>query len=151
MEYIRNQNEDYDKQTLELMENEDIKNLINNLQKVEKEFENILQKYSKGFSESDKKQQDILHYIEFKSLSSVGAYKLSKELQNVRKERRKIEDIVTLLNDISNSFKFNGKNKISDIIKKREQTMKKRKYIPRCYEVSTLDNISTIRRHAIEN
>lgn len=143
---MENQNENYDKQILELMENDDVKNLINDLENVEREFKSVLKKYSEAFSKSDKKQQDILHYIEFRSLSSVGAYKLSKELQKVRKERRKCEDVIALLNDIGNGFAFFGKKNISNIINTKKQCMRKRKYIPRYYNVRTLDSIGIVRR-----
>lgn len=88
---------------------EDVSVLVSNLKNIEGEYKKILNKYSEDFSEQDKKQQDILHYLEFNNLNSVAAYRLMKELKEVRLKRRIAEDTVSLLNNIALQLKFNSK------------------------------------------
>lgn len=88
---------------------EDVSVLVSNLKNIEGEYKKILNKYSEDFSEQDKKQQDILHYLEFNNLNSVAAYRLMKELKEVRLKRRTAEDTVNLLNNIALQLKFNSK------------------------------------------
>ena len=93
----------------ELELKEDISNLISNIRNIEEEYTKVLDKYAEDVSVADKKQEDILHYLEFNNLNTVAAYRLVKELQEVREERRKAKDNIDLLNRISLRLKFNDK------------------------------------------
>lgn len=124
---------------------EDISLFISNLKDVEKEYKIILGKYSKEFSEQDRKQQDILHYLEFNNLNSVAAYRLMKELKEVRLERRKAEDTVQLLMNLASKLKLNNNEaNTSVIINSKKQQMKMRRYKMRVYTEKQLKNIANL-------
>ncbi len=120
---------------------DDMLKLMEHIDEIKKEFKDILNKYSKEFSETDKRQQDILHYIEFKKVSSVGAYRLLKELNKVRQQRRRAEDIIDLLNRIGRQHTFNNDINTSMILNSKNQSMEKRKYSARYYTEINLNNI----------
>lgn len=136
----------------ELNLNEEIELLISNLDKVKCDYVRILDKYSKKFSDADKKQQDILHYIEFKNMSSVAGFRLIKELKEVRKERRDAEDIVDLLNKLRQGFHLSAeiKGTAKMILDNKISNMKTRKYKERIYTENDLDNIANLPEY-IEN
>lgn len=124
---------------------EDVSVLVSNLKNIEGEYKKILNKYSEDFSEQDKKQQDILHYLEFNNLNSVAAYRLMKELKEVRLKRRTAEDTVNLLNNIALQLKFNSKSMDTDkILKDRKKQLDNRKYKMRCYTEKQLKNIANL-------
>jgi hypothetical protein len=124
---------------------EDVSVLVSNLKNIEGEYKKILNKYSEDFSEQDKKQQDILHYLEFNNLNSVAAYRLMKELKEVRLKRRTAEDTVNLLNNIALQLKFNSKSMDTDkILKDRKKQLDNRKYKMRCYTERQLKNIANL-------
>lgn len=124
----------------------DMTNLIEHLQEVEKEFNRVLKKYSDDFSNADKKQQDILHYIEFKNVSSVAAYRLVNELSKIRKERRMVEDNIDLLNRLGSEFTFNNKKRICDILNSKNNKLKQRVYKTRYYSPQSLETIANKRK-----
>ena len=124
---------------------EDVSVLVSNLKNIEGEYKKILNKYSEDFSEQDKKQQDILHYLEFNNLNSVAAYRLMKELKEVRLKRRIAEDTVNLLNNIALQLKFNSKSMDTDkILKDRKKQLDNRKYKMRIYTEKQLKNIANL-------
>lgn len=124
---------------------EDVSVLVSNLKNIEGEYKKILNKYSEDFSEQDKKQQDILHYLEFNNLNSVAAYRLMKELKEVRLKRRTAEDTVNLLNNIALQLKFNSKSMDTDkILKDRKKQLDNRKYKMRYYTEKQLKNIANL-------
>lgn len=126
----------------ELNLEKDISDLILDLTKVKEDFKKVLNKYSQYFSNADKKQQDILHFIEFKKLSTVGSYRLLKELSKVRQERRVAEDNVEFLNKIGREFNFLNTKSIKEILKSKNHSMKTRKYSTRYYNEQTLYGIT---------
>lgn len=124
---------------------EDVSLLISNLGNIEKEYNKVLDKYSEAFSEQDRKQQDILHYLEFNNLNSVATYRLMKELKEVRLERRKAEDIINLLNNLALRLKFNSKTtNANDIVEKRKKQLDNRKYQMRYYTEKQLKDIANL-------
>lgn len=100
---------------------EDVLDFLEHLKSVEKEYKNVLKKYSVDFGNNNKKEQDILHYIEFKELSAVGAYRLVKELSKVRKDRRKAEDTVQFLNRLGSDFTFNNDKTVDGILNSKNK------------------------------
>ena len=129
----------------ELELKEDISNLISNIRNVEEEYTKVLDKYAEDASVADKKQEDILHYLEFNNLNTVAAYRLVKELQEVREERRKAKDNIDLLNRISLRLKFNNKDtSINKILESKEQQMRDRSYKMRYYSEKEIKNIANL-------
>lgn len=126
----------------ELILEEDITNLISEIDRVGDLFKTVLDKYSKNFSNADKKQQDLLHYIEFNDFSSVAGYRIIKELKRVRKERRIAEDNVDLLNKIGSQFLFTNKKKAKNILQSKKESVKTRKYSTRYYSEKSLIEIA---------
>ena len=124
---------------------EDVSLLISNLGNIEKEYNKVWDKYSEVFSEQDRKQQDILHYLEFNNLNSVATYRLMKELKEVRLERRKAEDIINLLNNLALRLKFNSKTtNANDIVEKRKKQLDNRKYQMKYYTEKQLKDIANL-------
>lgn len=119
----------------------DVLDFLEHLKSLEKEYKNILKKYSVDFGNSNKKEQDILHYIEFKDLSVVGAYRLVRELSKVRKERRTAEDTVQFLNGIGSNFTFNNDKTIDGILNSKNKKMEIRTYHTKYYTENTLNDI----------
>ena len=72
---------------------EEVKEIISKL--------NAIDSYNSSLSQQlsviDKKQQDILHLIESQKISAFEAYRIIKELRQVRIERRKIKNDMELL------------------------------------------------------
>lgn len=129
----------------ELELKEDISNLISNIRNIEEEYTKVLDKYAEDASVADKKQEDILHYLEFNNLNTVAAYRLVKELQEVREERRKAKDNIDLLNRISLRLKFNDKDKsINKILESKEQQLRDRSYKMKYYSEKEIKNIANL-------
>lgn len=131
-------------QEVELKITEDINNLIEDLDNVKKLYKKILDEYSQKMSNVDSKQQDILHYVEFKNVNSVAGFRILKELQKVRRERRGIEDILELLNNIKQLFTLTNTITAKNILNNKIDAMKKRKYKERVYSESELDSIANL-------
>lgn len=107
---------------------EDVSVLVSNLKNIEGEYKKILNKY-----------------LEFNNLNSVAAYRLMKELKEVRLKRRTAEDTVNLLNNIALQLKFNSKSMDTDkILKDRKKQLDNRKYKMRCYTERQLKNIANL-------
>lgn len=131
-------------QEVELKITEDINNLIEDLDNVKKLYKKILDEYSQKMSNVDSKQQDILHYVEFKNVNSVAGFRILKELQKVRRERRGVEDILELLNNIKQLFSLTNTITAKNILNNKIDAMKKRKYKERVYSESELDSIANL-------
>lgn len=131
-------------QEVELKMTEDINNLIEDLDNVKKLYKKILDEYSQKMSNVDSKQQDILHYVEFKNVNSVAGFRILKELQKVRRERRGVEDILELLNNIKQLFTLTNTITAKNILNNKIDAMKKRKYKERVYSESELDSIANL-------
>ena len=131
-------------QEVELKITEDINNLIEDLDNVKKLYKKILDEYSQKRSNVDSKQQDILHYVEFKNVNSVAGFRILKELQKVRRERRGVEDILELLNNIKQLFSLTNTITAKNILNNKIDAMKKRKYKERVYSESELDSIANL-------
>lgn len=129
----------------ELELKEDISNLISNIRNIEEEYTKVLDKYAEDASVADKKQEDILHYLEFNNLNTVAAYRLVKELQEVRKERRKAKDNIDLLNKISLRLRFNNRDEnVYKILESKEQQVRSRSYKTRYYSEKEIENIANL-------
>lgn len=76
---------------------EEVKDAIDKLEKVEL----YLSSLGDRLSILDMKQQDLLHYIENNKLKTNECYRIIKELNNIRIQRRKIK------NDIEIGNKYN--------------------------------------------
>lgn len=138
----------------ELELKEDISNLISNIRNIEEEYIKVLDKYAEDASVADKKQEDILHYLEFNNLNTVAAYRLVKELQEVREERRKAKDSIDLLNRISLKLKFNNRDtNVNKILESKEQQVKSRSYTMRYYCEKEIKNIANlpVYKEALQN
>lgn len=131
-------------QEVELKITEDINNLIEDLDNVKKLYKKILDEYSQKMSNVDSKQQDILHYVEFKNVNSVAGFRILKELQKVRRERRGVEDILELLNNIKQLFTLTNTITAKNILNNKIDAMKKRRYKERVYSESELDSIANL-------
>ena len=74
-------------------------NIVEEIKEISDKLDEI-DNYNSGLGQQlssiDKKQQDILHYVETKKLSAFGCYRLFKELKNVRLIRRKIKNDMEL-------------------------------------------------------
>ena len=74
-------------------------NIVEEIKEISDKLDEI-DNYNSGLGQQlssiDKKQQDILHYVETKKLSAFGCYRLFKELKNVRLVRRKIKNDMEL-------------------------------------------------------
>ena len=129
----------------ELELKEDISNLISNIRNIEEEYTKVLDKYAEDASVADKKQEDILHYLEFNNLNTVAAYRLVKELQEVRKERRKAKDNIDLLHKISLRLRFNNRDEnVYKILESKEQQVRSRSYKTRYYSEKEIENIANL-------
>ena len=72
---------------------EEVKEVISKLNEIDSYNSSL----SQQLSVIDKKQQDILHLIESQKISAFEAYRIIKELRQVRIERRKIKNDMELL------------------------------------------------------
>ena len=82
---------------------DELKQIIIKLNQIDNYNDSLSQK----LSVVDEKQQDILHLIENNKIGAFGAYRLLKELREVRQERRIIK------NDIETLHSFNDqKNRL---------------------------------------
>lgn len=72
---------------------EEVKEVISKLNEIDSYNSSLPQQ----LSIIDKKQQDILHLIESQKISAFEAYRIIKELRQVRFERRKIKNDMELL------------------------------------------------------
>lgn len=72
---------------------EEVKEVISKLNEIDSYNSSLPQQ----LSIIDKKQQDILHLIESQKISAFEAYRIIKELRQVRIERRKIKNDMELL------------------------------------------------------
>ena len=72
---------------------EEVKEIISKLNAIDSYNSSLPQQ----LSIIDKKQQDILHLIESQKISAFEAYRIIKELRQVRFERRKIKNDMELL------------------------------------------------------
>ena len=74
-------------------------NIVEEIKEISDKLDEI-DNYNSGLGQQlssiDKKQQDILHYVETKKLSAFGCYRLFKELKNVRLVRIKIKNDMEL-------------------------------------------------------
>ena len=71
---------------------EEITDVVTKLDEIDDYFDTLNNK----LSDIDKKQQDILHYIEYNPIKMLLSYKTLKVLKQIRKERRKIKNDISL-------------------------------------------------------
>lgn len=89
--------------------------------------------------QTNKKTQDILHYLELENPNYKESAKKATELKRVRKQRRQYKDEVEELIDIV-SFAKDNKKFIRDLeqllgkIRKVEKYHSERHYMPKCKE-----------------
>lgn len=94
---------------------EDVLKLILNLfQDVDKQLEELQNELKKW----ERKQQEVLHYIENHNLDAVQRCKIVGLLKDIRYERRQVKNEIDVLNSIKDSFVDKYKNKFieKDII-----------------------------------
>lgn len=101
-----------------------INDLSNTIQILLSEKDNLVN----SLSEVNGEEQDILHYIEFNKFNAAEGYKLSKRLQNIRKERRIIKNKIDIINVIKQD---NCYDLIYGKTLERLDGIKNRKYTPR--------------------
>ena len=101
-----------------------INDLSNTIQTLLSEKDNLVN----SLSEVNGKEQDILHYIEFNKFNAAEGYKLSKRLQNIRKERRIIKNKIDIINVIKQD---NCYDLIYGKTLERLDGIENRKYTPR--------------------
>jgi archaellum component FlaC len=78
-----------------------------NLQSVREVFVNYPKRYSHNeelLRNVDMEIQDILHAIELSNFNAYGGFKLSKELQKARQERRRIKEEMEMMEPIIKDF-----------------------------------------------
>lgn len=78
-------------------------------------FQNIderLSELSQRQSEWDKKQDEILHYIENNNLDAIKSCKIIKLLKYVRDERRQVKDEIDVIRSLKDTFVDKYKNKL---------------------------------------
>lgn len=101
-----------------------INDLSNTIQTLLSEKDNLVN----SLSEVDGKEQDVLHYIEFNKFNAAEGYKLSKKLQDIRKERRIIKNKIDTINIIKQD---NCYDLIYGKTLERLDGIENRKYTPR--------------------
>lgn len=101
-----------------------INDLSNTIQTLLSEKDNLVN----SLSEVNGKEQDILHYIEFNKFNAAEGYKLSKKLQDIRKERRIIKNKIDIINIIKQD---NCYDLIYGKTLERLDGIENRKYTPR--------------------
>lgn len=109
-------------------------------------IEYIVTQYERNHDRIDKlekRQVDLYHEIEFTPLDIQRGYKLAKQLQDIRKERRKAKDENEIMhhmynfltNGLSRQFALNMTSSLARA-RKREQELPLRGYYPRSTEES---------------
>lgn len=115
---------------------------IVNLTEVENEIVEIIDREQ----EIDLRISDLLHYIEFNSLSTGGSYSIMRELKKLRNERRKIKDINAMYRIyLKNIGKLKNKDNrqflISDVSQK-VKSLNNQIYANRIYTEEELNKIA---------
>lgn len=72
---------------------EELKKAIEILNRID-DYSNSL---TTELSELDSKEQDLLHYIEGNKINVLWCYRIVKEIKNVREERRKVKNDMSIL------------------------------------------------------
>ena len=72
---------------------EEIKEIVNKLNELDNYSEGLINELSR----LDLMQQDLLHYIEINKISTNEAYRLVREIKNVRNKRRKVKNDINLI------------------------------------------------------
>ena len=85
-----------------------LKYMLNFFQDIDKR----LQELSSKQSEWDKKQDEILHYIENHKMDAIKSCKAVKLLQHVRDERRLVKDEIDAIHSLKDTFVDKYKNKL---------------------------------------
>lgn len=89
--------------------------------------------------QTNKKTQDILHYLELENPNYKESAKKATELKRVRKQRRQYKDEIEELADIA-AFARENKKFIHDLeqllgkVRKVEKYHAERRYVPKCKE-----------------
>lgn len=117
------------------------------------EIDKQLSELSNAQSVIDKKQDEILHYIEIHKLNAVDSCKIIKVLKQVRNERRQIKNEIDIMRSVKANFVDKYKNKMieKDIIlalknlnelrKRQENPTFKYKYLTENLEIKeVIDN-----------
>lgn len=71
---------------------EEIKEVVEKLDRIDEYFDKLNDK----LSVVDKKQQDLLHYIEYNPINVLLSYKTLKGMKNIRNDRRRIKNDLVL-------------------------------------------------------
>ena len=113
-------------------------NLLSNIEYFFKNIDNTEKNLKANLVNIEGQQEDLLHEIEFSKLNAIEIMNIYKQLENVRKERRKIKDKLELINTLkSYTNKFIEKGicgETKDVIKNIEtlrNNQENRQYTPR--------------------
>lgn len=84
----------------------------------------------------DKESQDILHMIELSNFHASKGYNLAKDLQVVRKKRRRVKDELDALSAIKKTLNVHRPiphqaQVLASIVGEKDKKMKNRSYTPR--------------------
>lgn len=85
-----------------------LKYMLNFFQDIDKR----LQELSNKQSEWDKKQDEILHYIENHKMDAIKSCKAVKQIQHVRDERRLVKDEIDAIRSLKDTFVDKYRNKL---------------------------------------
>ena len=113
-------------------------NLLSNIEYFIKNIDTTEKNLKANLVNIEGQQEDLLHEIEFSKLNAIEIMNIYKQLENVRKERRKIKDKLELINTLkSYTNKFIEKGicgETKDVIKNIEtlrSNQENRQYTPR--------------------
>ena len=108
-----------------------LKYMLNFFQDIDKRLQELNGKQS----EWDKKQDELLHYIENHNIDAIKACKIIKQLKYVRTERRHVKNEIDVVNSLKDTFVDKYKNKLieKDLIQalKNLKDLEKRKSNPK--------------------
>ena len=113
-------------------------NLLSDIEYFFKNIDNTEKNLKANLVNIEGQQEDLLHEIELSKLNAIEIMNIYKQLENVRKERRKIKDKLELINTLkSYTNKFIEKGicgETKDVIKNIEtlrNNQENRQYTPR--------------------
>lgn len=104
---------------------------------------------SERISETEKETDDLMHLLELTKFNAVEGYKISKQLQTIRQERRILKDENDLLRPMIHELK-NMKNKLNtwdNILGniRREKARKENRYYNCKYRKDLQDKINGVK------
>lgn len=123
-----------------LRELESMMDIFENIGKSFESFRNMVKEIPDKYNQNEKdierlqqETQDLLHLLEFTPISARDGYKISKQLQEIRRERRKLKDENRLLEPLAPLMKryrneLGNMDKVLDKVQKRSKQQDMRVY-----------------------